>query len=249
MNAQKPKITQNKNAIINGSGRGIGKETAIQLAEHVANVVVCSRTQSEINSVVKEIKNVNNNQVNVLGLRCDVSVSSDVNFLVQSAVNKFGSETIDMLVNNAGVAFDKKLLDTTEVEWDQTINTNLKGAFLFTKAILPYMINRKSGTIINVNSGAGKVGFSDLSSYCASKFGLAGLAESLALEVEMYNIRVMTIFLGQVATRMWQAYDYSYYEKNKNKMLSPQKVAAKIVEMIVNVKKYKNGDSVEMYNP
>jgi 3-oxoacyl-[acyl-carrier protein] reductase len=249
MNAQKPKITQNKTAIITGSGRGIGKETAIQLAEHVANVVVCSRTQSEINSVVKEIKNVNNNQVNVLGLRCDVSVSSDVNFLVQSAVNKFGSETIDMLVNNAGVAFDKKLLDTTEVEWDQTINTNLKGAFLFTKAILPYMINRKSGTIINVNSGAGKAGFSDLSSYCASKFGLAGLAESLALEVEMYNIRVMTIFLGQVATRMWQAYDYSYYEKNKNKMLSPQKVAAKIVEMIVNVKKYKNGDSVEMYNP
>lgn len=249
MNAQKPKITQNKTAIITGSGRGIGKETAIQLAEHVANVVVCSRTQSEINSVVKEIKNVNNNQVNVLGLRCDVSVSSDVNFLVQSAVNKFGSETIDILVNNAGVAFDKKLLDTTEVEWDQTINTNLKGAFLFTKAILPYMINRKSGTIINVNSGAGKAGFSDLSSYCASKFGLAGLAESLALEVEMYNIRVMTIFLGQVATRMWQAYDYSYYEKNKNKMLSPQKVAAKIVEMIVNVKKYKNGDSVEMYNP
>jgi 3-oxoacyl-[acyl-carrier protein] reductase len=247
--AQKAKIMQNKTAIITGSGRGIGKETAIQLAEHVANVVICSRTQSEINSVVKEIKNVNNNQVNVLGLRCDVSVSSDVNFLVQSAVNKFGSETIDILVNNAGVAFDKKLLDTTEVEWDQTINTNLKSAFLFTKAILPYMIKRRSGTIINVNSGAGKAGFSDLSSYCASKFGLAGLAESLALEVEMYNIRVMTIFLGQVATRMWQSYDYSYYEKNKNKMLSPQNVAAKIIEMIVNVKKYKNGDSVEMYDP
>jgi 3-oxoacyl-[acyl-carrier protein] reductase len=250
MNAQKPKITQNKTAIITGSGRGIGKETAIQLAEHVANIVICSRTQSEINSVIKEIKIVNNNQVNdVLGLRCDVSVSSDVNFLVQSAVNKFGSETIDILVNNAGVAFDKKLLDTTEVEWDQTINTNLKGAFLFTKAILPYMIKRRSGTIINVNSGAGKTGFSDLSSYCASKFGLAGLTESLALEVEMYNIRVMTIFLGQVATRMLQAYDYSYYEKNKNKMLSPQNVAAKIIEMIVNVKKYKNGDSVEMYEP
>lgn len=249
MNAQKAKIAQKKTAIITGSGRGIGKETAIQLAEHVANVVICSRTQSEINSVVKEIKNVNNNQVNVLGLRCDVSVSSDVNFLVQSAANKFGSETIDILVNNAGVAFDKKLLDTTEVEWDQTINTNLKGAFLFTKAILPYMIKRRSGTIINVNSGAGKVGFSDLSSYCASKFGLAGLAESLALEVEMYSIRVMTIFLGEVATRMWQAYDYSYYEKNKNKMLSPQNVAVKIIEMIVNVKKYKNGDSVEMYDP
>ncbi|MPZ07238.1 MAG: hypothetical protein GEU26_12630 [Nitrososphaeraceae archaeon] len=76
------------------------------------------------------------------------------------------------------------------------------------------------------------------------------MAESLALEVDSYDIRVMTIFLGQVATKMWQDYDYNYYEKNKNKMLSPQKVAAKkIVEMILDVKKYKNGDSVEMYSP
>ena len=73
--------------------------------------------------------------------------------------------------------------------------------------------------MVNVNSGAGKSGFVDLSSYCASKFGLAGLAESLALEVESYNIKVMTIFLRQGATRMWQDYDYNYYEKNKNKML------------------------------
>jgi 3-oxoacyl-[acyl-carrier protein] reductase len=239
---------QSKTAIITGSGRGIGRETAILLAEYVANVVVCSRTQSEIDSVVKEIENVNN-QVNVLGLRCDVSISSQVNSLVRSAVDRFGSESIDILVNNAGVAFDKKLIDTSEDEWNQTIDTNLKGAFLITKAVLPYMIKRRSGTILNVNSGAGKAGFSDLSSYCASKFGLAGLAESLALEVEMYNIRVMTIFLGQVATRMWQDYDYNYYEKNKNKMLSPKDVAAKIVEMISDVKEYRNGDSVEMYNP
>jgi 3-oxoacyl-[acyl-carrier protein] reductase len=248
MNSIHQSNMQSKIAIITGSGKGIGRETAILLAEHVAKVVVCSRTQSEIDSVVKEIENVNN-QVNVLGLRCDVSISSHVNSLVQSAVDKFGSETIDILVNNAGVAFDKKLLDTSEEEWDQTIDTNLKGAFLFTKAVLPYMIRRNSGVIVNVNSGAGKTGFSDLSSYCASKFGLAGLAESLALEVESYNIRVMTIFLGQVATRMWQDYDYNYYEKNKNKMLSPQKVAAKIVEMILDIKNYKNGDSVEMYNP
>lgn len=171
-----------------------------------------------------------------------------MNSLVKSAVDKFGSETIDILVNNAGVAFDKKLVVTSEDEWNQTIDTNLKGAFLFTKAVLPHMIERNSGSIVNVNSGAGKAGFSDLSSYCASKFGLAGLAESLALEVAAYNIRVMTIFLGQVATKMWQDYDYNYYEKNKNKMLSPQKVTTKIVEMIFDTKNYRNGDSVEMYN-
>jgi 3-oxoacyl-[acyl-carrier protein] reductase len=239
---------QNKTAIITGSGRGIGKETAIQLADNVRNLVVCSRTQHEINSVVKEIENVNN-QVNVLGAKCDVSISSQVNSLIPEAVDRFGSETIDILVNNAGVAFDKKLVDTSEDEWDQTIDTNLKGAFLFTKAVLPYMIQKNSGVIVNVNSGAGKTGFSDLSSYCASKFGLAGLAESLTLEVESYNIRVLTIFLGQVATKMWEDYDYNYYEKNKNKMLSPQKVAARIVEMIFDAKNYKNGDSTELYYP
>jgi 3-oxoacyl-[acyl-carrier protein] reductase len=240
------KKMKNKTAIITGGGRGIVKEITILLGKQGANIVVCSRTESEINSVVKEIKQLNS-QVSVLGVKCDVSISSQVNSLVKSA-EKFGSKTIDILVNNAGVAFNKKLIDTSEEEWDQTINTNLKGAFLFTKAVLPYMIARKSGVILNVNSGAGRAGFSNLSSYCASKFGLLGLAESLALEVDTYNIRVMTIFLGQVATKMWQDFDYSYYEKNKSRMLSPQDVAAKIVEMIFDAKTYKNGDSVEMYN-
>ena len=240
------KKMKNKTAIITGGGRGIGKEITILLGKQGANVVVCSRTESEINSVVKEIKQLNS-QVSVLGVKCDVSISSQINSLVKSA-EKFGSKTIDILVNNAGVAFNKKLIDTSEEEWDQTINTNLKGAFLFTKAVLPYMIRRKSGVILNLNSGAGKAGFSNLSSYCASKFGLTGLAESLALEVPTYNIRVLTVFLGQVATKMWQDFDYNYYEKNKNRMLNPQKVAAKIVEVIFDSKNYKNGDSVEVYN-
>ena len=97
----------------------------------------------------------------------------------------------------------------------------MKGAFLFAKAVLPYMISKRSGVILNVSSGAGKVGFNNLSAYCASKFGLVGLAESLALEVSEYrNILVLTIFL-EVATKMWQQYDFSYYQGNKNKMLQP----------------------------
>ena len=190
-----------------------------------------------------------NDHVNILGQRCDVSISSQVDSLITTTVDRFGSKSIAILVNNAGIAFDKKLVDTSEDEWDQTIDTNLKGAFSTTKAVLPHMIRRKSGTILNVNSGAGKTGFSGLSSYCASKFGLASLAESLSLEVKMYSIRVMTIFLGQVATKMWQDYDYDYFEKNKDNMLDPKSVAAKIVEMIVDLKKYKNGNSIEMYYP
>jgi 3-oxoacyl-[acyl-carrier protein] reductase len=231
-----------KTAIITGSSRGIGKETAIILAKKSVNVVVCSRTQSEITSAVEEINKLTGNSA-VLGIRCDVSIPSQVNSLVKSTIDKFESNTIDILVNNAGVAFNRKLIDTSEEEWDQTINNNLKGAFLFTKAVLPYMISNRSGVILNVNSGAGKAGFSNLSAYCASKFGLVGLAESLALEVSEYqNIRVLTIFLGEVATKMWQEYDFRYYQKNKSKMLQPKDVAAKIAEMIFDTKTYKNGD-------
>jgi 3-oxoacyl-[acyl-carrier protein] reductase len=237
-----------KTAIITGSSRGIGKETAIILAKKSVNVVVCSRTQSEINSTVEEINKLTGNS-SALGIKCDVSISSEVNSLVKSAIEKFGSNSIDILVNNAGVAFNRKLIDTSEEEWDQTINSNLKGAFLFAKAVLPYMISNGSGVILNVNSGAGKRGFNNLSAYCASKFGLVGLAESLALEVSEYqNICVLTIFLGEVATKMWQEYDFRYYQKNKSKMLQPKDVALKIAEMIFDTKTYKNGDSFEMYS-
>jgi 3-oxoacyl-[acyl-carrier protein] reductase len=234
-----------KTAIITGSGRGIGRETAILLAKYGVNVVVCSRTDSEVNSVKEEIEKVNSKS-SVVGVKCDVSVSYQVNSLLQLTIEKFGD--IDILVNNAGVVFNKKLIDTSEKEWNQTINTNLRGAFLFTKAVLPTMIAKRSGVIINVNSGAGKVGFSNLSAYCASKFGLRGLTESVSLEVDRFNIRLMTVFLGQVATNMWKDFDYSYYEKNKRMMLNAQDVGMKIVEMIYDTKKYKNGESVEMYN-
>ena len=210
-------------------------------------MVVCSRTLNEISSTVQEIKKEGCNS-RILGIKCDVSIPSEVNSLVKLTIEKLGSKSIDILVNNAGVAFNRKLIDTSEEEWDQTANTNLKGAFNFTKAILPYMISKRSGVILNVNSGAGKSGFNNLSAYCASKFGLLGMTECLALEVSQYgDIRVLTLFLGQVATKMWQDFDYGYFEKNKGRMLHPQDVAEKIAEMIFDAKTYKNGDSVEMY--
>ena len=129
-------------------------------------MVVCSRTDSDVNSVKEEIEKVNSKS-SVLGVKCDVSMPYQVNSLIRLTIEKFGN--IDILVNNAGVAFNKKLVDTSEKEWDQTINTNLKGAFLLQR-LLPSMFAKRSGVIINVNSGAGKVGFSNLSAY-ASKFG------------------------------------------------------------------------------
>jgi 3-oxoacyl-[acyl-carrier protein] reductase len=228
-------------ALVTGGGQGIGRETAILLCKKGLNVVICSRSQNEIDSALKEIKSFGNGQV--IGRECDVSVSSQVNTLVNEAFEIFGR--IDVLINNAGIAHIKKLIDTTEEEWDRTLEINLKGAFLFCKAIVPHMIENNCGIIINVSSGAGKVGYEDMSAYCASKFGIIGLTESLAREVGSYDIRAMTICPGEVATRMQEDIDRRNYQLNKHKMLHPGMVAEKIAEMIFNNKEYPNGIDVD----
>ena len=229
-------------ALVTGSGRGIGKETAILLSKKGFNLIICSRNQNEIDSVVKEIKSFGNDRI--LARKCDVSVSSQVNRLVNEALGIYGR--IDVLINNAGILYVKKLIDTTEEEWDNTLEINLKGSYLFSKAIVPHMIKHNYGVIINVSSGAGKVGFEDISAYCASKFGMIGLTESLARDVDNYNIRAMTICPGQVATKMQKDIDVHYYELNKHKMLHPRMVAEKIADMIFSDKEYSNGDSVDL---
>ena len=229
-----------------GSGRGIGRETAILLSKRGLNVVLCSRTQRELDSTAREIEQIIKTDADnrIAGIRSDISNSSEVDHLIKSTIDKFKS--IDILINNAGIVYVKKLIDTSEDEWDRTIDINLKGSFLCTRAALPFMINNRSGVIINVSSGAGKTGFPDISAYCASKFGVIGLTESVAWEVANYNIRVMAICPGEVDTKMQQDVDPDYYRNNKHKMLQPRTVAQKIVEMIFEERQYHNGQSVEI---
>jgi NAD(P)-dependent dehydrogenase (short-subunit alcohol dehydrogenase family) len=226
-------------AIVTGGGRGIGKETAIMLARKGVDVAICSRTQSEVDDAAGEIANV---RKGAIGVKCDVGVASQVDALVKKVADAFG--TVDILVNNAGVIFLKQLVDTTEQEWDETMDSNLKGAFLCSKAVLPYMIRGNSGTIVNVSSGAGKAGFENLSAYCASKFGMMGLTESLAWEVAGRRIRVMAICPGEVDTAM-QDIDPAYRRANRGRMLTARQVASKIVEMIFDGR-YRNGQSVDI---
>ena len=141
----------------------------------------------------------------VIGIRPDVSNSFEVEHLVKTTIDRFKS--VDILVNNAGIVYVKKLVDTSEDEWDKTIDINLKASFLCTRAVLPFMTKNRSGVIINVSSGAGKTG------YCASKFGMIGLTESLAWEVANQNIRVMAICPGEVDTKMQQNVHLDYYKK------------------------------------
>ncbi|MEW5840191.1 SDR family oxidoreductase [Nitrososphaera sp.] len=236
-------------AIVTGAGRGIGKETALLLAARGVNVAVCSRTQGEIDRVAGQISRLYSRRV--LGMKCDVGDAGQVMAFVAATVERFGPY-IDILVNNAGVAVLKRLEDTTEKEWDETINSNLKSAFLCCKAVLPCMKSSSNnsggrgggGTIINVSSVAGTAGFQNLSAYCASKFGMMGLTASLAWEVPA-GVRVMAMCPGDVDTDM-QDVDPQYRRANRHRMLTARQVAEKIVEMIFDKSRYRNGQSVVM---
>ena len=234
-------------AIVTGSTRGIGKETALLLLKKGLNVIISSRSQQSVDHVIHEIHDkFPSKKENVLGLKCDVSQYSDVKSLVDVSVKRFGK--IDVLVNNAGIVYFKSIMDTTEEEWNKTIDTNLKGVFLFTKEVLPYMIENKSGVVVNVSSGAGKSGFPNLSAYCASKFGVIGFTESIAKEVADNNVKVMAICPGGVDTKMIDdIVDNGYNLSNRN-LMKPEQVANKIYDMIFNQKDYYNGQSIEFYD-
>jgi len=235
-------------AIVTGSTRGIGKETALLLLENGMNVIISSKNQDSVDNAIQDIYlKFPSKKENMLGLKCDVSKYSDVKSLVDVSIKRFGE--IDILVNNAGIVYYRSLIDTTEEEWDKTIDTNLKGIFLFTKEVLPYLIKNKSGgIIINVSSGAGKSGFSNLSSYCASKFGVIGLTESIAKEVAGNNVKVMAICPGGVDTDMIKDIFKEGYNLSNRNLMKPQQVAKKIYDMISNKKDYHNGQSIELYN-
>jgi 3-oxoacyl-[acyl-carrier protein] reductase len=236
-------------AIVTGSTRGIGKEIALLLLKNGMNVIISSKSQDSVDNAIQDIYlKFPSKKENILGLKCDVSKYSDIKSLVDISIKRF--ERIDILVNNAGIIYYRSLIDTTEEEWNKNIDTNLKSVFLFTKEVLPHMIKNKSGgVIVNVSSSAGKSGFPNLSAYCASKFGIIGLTESIAKEIaDNYNVKVMAICPGGVNTKMIKDIVNEGYDLSSRNLMKPQQVAKKIYDMISNQNDYFNGQSVEFYN-
>jgi len=230
---------KDKVAIVTGSGRGIGRATALALSREGMKIVVNSRTQQEIQETVRIVERIGGISI---AIRADISIPEQVTTLLQGTLERFGR--IDVLVNNAGIAIVKNLIDTSEKEWNDTLNINLKGPFLCCKAVLPVMIKQRSGVIVNISSGAGKTGFAELSAYCASKFGLIGLTESIAKEVAKYNITVIALCPGAVATRMQEEIDPKYYRMRKDQMLQPKDVAEKVLLAVRG--KYRSGSAIDV---
>ncbi len=230
-----------KTAIITGSTKGIGKDIAYTLAKNGYNLVINSRNQQEAEKTAKNISE--NENVTAIGIAANVSDVSEVEQMIKKTLDEFGQ--IDVLVNNAGILVVKSVTETSEKEWDDLLDTNLKGVFVCTKAVLPHMISQNSGCIVNISSGAGKSGFSELSAYCSSKFGVMGFAESLAEEVSQNNIQVVTICPGAVATDMQKLFmSEDEFNLRKDSMIQPHEVSQKVLDAING--KFSTGSSVDV---
>ena len=182
-------------AIVTGAGRGIGKEITLALAREGANVLLAARNEEALNSVAKQVRELGRQ---ALVVRIDVSQETQVSAMVDAAIKEFGR--IDILVNNAGVVGPTApVINVTRQQWDEVFAINLTGAFLCARAVIPHMLKRRSGNIINIASIAGKLAYALRSPYAASKWGMLGLSRTLAQELGEYNIRVNAICPGPTA--------------------------------------------------
>lgn len=188
-----------KVALVTGSGRGIGKAIALMLAQRGADIVINDLDMDNAAHIVEEIKALGRKAI---AIKADVSSEIEVEEMVKECMNQFGR--IDILVNNAGLISTKLLQETTVQDWDRIMSINLKGVFLCTKAVYPYMIDQKSGKIINIASVAGKRGggLFGKSAYSASKGGVISFTKAVAREAGEFGINVNAVTPGFTDTEM-----------------------------------------------
>ena len=189
-----------KTAIVTGAGSGIGKAIALELASRGCDVAVCGRRLEPVQATAAEIT--------ALGRRAyaasaDVSNGESVTAFVAEVLKAFGH--IDILVNNAGLTRDNLLIRMSEEEWDAVLGTNLKGAFLLSKAVARPMMKQRSGAIVNISSVVGLIGNPGQCNYAASKAGLIALTQSMAKELASRNIRVNAVAPGFIVSQMTDA--------------------------------------------
>jgi 3-oxoacyl-[acyl-carrier protein] reductase len=188
-----------KTALVTGASRGIGRAIALRLAAEGANVVVNYNTNTEAANDVAE--RVRARGVGALVVQSDVSRTADVDRLVSAALEQF--KRLDILINNAGITRDTLLMRMSEDDWDRVISTNLKSAFLMTKAVMRPMLRQRYGRIVNITSISGVIGNAGQANYSASKAGLIGLTRSTAREVASRNITCNAVAAGVIDTEIW----------------------------------------------
>ncbi|NRD23911.1 3-ketoacyl-ACP reductase [Winogradskyella litoriviva] len=188
---------KNRKAIITGGSRGLGKATAIAFAKEGIDVAITGRNEEALKATVSELKALG---VNATYAAFDVSKYDEVKKNISTLIDTLGS--IDILVNNAGIAAFGSFIDMEVSQWSQIIQTNVMGMYYVTKEVLPHLIDKNEGDIINVSSTAGLNGNATVSAYSASKFAVIGMSQSLMKEVRKNNIRVCTLTPSTIASDM-----------------------------------------------
>ncbi|KGO84501.1 3-ketoacyl-ACP reductase [Flavobacterium beibuense F44-8] len=214
-----------KNALITGAGKGIGKAVALALAAEGVNVALLARTKTDLEQVAKEIEPYG---VKTVVVTADISDIESVNQAVNTVLGEFKS--IDILINNAGIGKFGKFLDLAPEDFENIIKVNLFGIYYATRAVLPGMIEQQGGDIINISSTAGLKGAAITSAYSASKFAVMGLTESLMQEVRKHNIRVTALTPSTVATDM--AINLNLTDGNPEKVMQAEDIAELIVAQL-----------------
>ncbi len=214
-------LLEKKVALITGAGRGIGKAVALKFAEEGASLLICARTLAQVQETAQAVRA---HGPACLAAALDVGCEKDVNQWVEDGLKHFGH--IDILVNNAGISNPKPFLTTSNAEWDDTINVNLKGVIYCTRAVLPGMLARGTGVVVNIASAAGLRGLPGSPAYTATKAAVIGLTHSLAEEYGEKGIRLNVICPGPIKTELLdQSPVKDFVLKNKAHLLPPDDVA------------------------
>ena len=210
-----------KTALVTGASKGIGKAIALAFGEAGANVVATGRNQAEIFEVTATISTRGSNAI---GVTADLGIESDIADLANSAVKEFGG--VDILVNNAGIIQPRIQVKDLESDlWREILNVNLTGSFLITQKLLPGMIERGYGKIINISSIGGRKGGAGRSAYRVTKAGLISFTESLAAEVHEHGINVNAICPGGTDTEGFREIFNTVGRSENPKLMDPAEIA------------------------
>ena len=226
--------------VITGATRGIGLATAAKFLINGDRIVIFCRHREHVLKAKEHLVSLGTSG-NVLCLTGDVRKEQDVKKIVKRCLRHFGR--IDLLINNAGIAAYKPVEETGEKEWDDILDTNLKGTFLFIREVVPVMKKQGSGIIINISSALGEEGEANFSAYCASKFGVIGLTQVVADETKESGLRVYAVLPWAVNTTLMSG---SSLVLDPSELLTPEYVAGRIFEAARG--KRKSGTLFKVYS-
>jgi short-subunit dehydrogenase len=220
-------------ALVTGASSGIGRLLALRLAKEGARVALVARREAELEAVAAEIRALSGE---ALVLPCDMSDSSQVANSARLALEQFGA--IDILVNNAGYVGQSTFLDWDIEDMERIMRVNYFGALYFAKALLPPMIERKSGWLVFISSVSGRIASPEKSAYAATKFAMTGFAEALSMEVEDAGVHVLTVYPGVIRTPFFTAQMLKDMpEKARNSMAEPEGLVDAILQALAKGKR------------